>query len=317
MTPLAAIVIGRNEEDRLLACLRSLQGRVDRLIYADSGSTDGSLAAAAALGVETVALSPPHTAARGRNAGAAALGDWDGHLLFVDGDCTVDPGWPGAARAALDADPGLGLVTGWRRERYPERSIFNRMAEVEWHRPAGEIRTCGGDMAVRAAAFRQIGGFDAGLIAAEDDDFCLRLGKAGWRLQRLPVAMTEHDMDMTNIRQWWRRAVRSGHGFAQVGEMHPPHCRRDRLRVIGYCALAAFGVLASAITPWAGGAVLAILAISLVRTARGLRRAHDMDMAEALHQAAWLLATKLPNLVGIAMWHLRRRERPPEIIEYK
>ncbi|EKD60429.1 MAG: Glycosyl transferase, family 2, partial [uncultured bacterium] len=40
-----AVVIGRNEGARLLACLRSLQGQVRRLVYVDSGSGDGSVAA--------------------------------------------------------------------------------------------------------------------------------------------------------------------------------------------------------------------------------------------------------------------------------
>ncbi len=48
--PVDAVVIGRNEGARLIACLRSLQGQVRRVVYVDSGSTDGSAQAAAALG---------------------------------------------------------------------------------------------------------------------------------------------------------------------------------------------------------------------------------------------------------------------------
>ena len=49
-----AVVIGRNEGARLLACLAALQGRVRRLVYVDSGSTDGSVAVATAAGAEVV-----------------------------------------------------------------------------------------------------------------------------------------------------------------------------------------------------------------------------------------------------------------------
>ena len=68
-----AVVIGRNEGARLATCLDSLSGRVRRLVYVDSGSSDGSAALAEARGAEVVALDMtlPFTAARARNAGLA------------------------------------------------------------------------------------------------------------------------------------------------------------------------------------------------------------------------------------------------------
>ena len=81
-SPLAAIVIGRNEGGRLVRCLASVGAAVrreggapGRVVYVDSGSTDGSLAAARAAGAVVVALDPaaPFTAARARNAGLAVL----------------------------------------------------------------------------------------------------------------------------------------------------------------------------------------------------------------------------------------------------
>ena len=61
-----AVVIGRNEGARLTACLASLEGQVRRLVYVDSGSTDGSAEAARLAGAEVVDLdmSRPFTAAR-------------------------------------------------------------------------------------------------------------------------------------------------------------------------------------------------------------------------------------------------------------
>jgi len=70
-----AVVIGRNEGARLIACLTSLQGQVRRIIYVDSGSSDGSPDKARDLGAEVVDLdmSLPFTAARARNAGLAQI----------------------------------------------------------------------------------------------------------------------------------------------------------------------------------------------------------------------------------------------------
>jgi glycosyltransferase involved in cell wall biosynthesis len=72
---IAAIAIGRNEGERLVRCFASLQGRVGLIVYVDSGSTDGSVAAAQDSGAEVVALdlSVPFTAARARNAGLARV----------------------------------------------------------------------------------------------------------------------------------------------------------------------------------------------------------------------------------------------------
>ena len=56
-----AVVIGRNEGDRLIACLDSLQGQVRSIVYVDSGSSDGSLEVARRVGATIVELDPEST----------------------------------------------------------------------------------------------------------------------------------------------------------------------------------------------------------------------------------------------------------------
>ena len=315
---LGAVVIGRNEGDRLKACLHSLVPLCARVVYVDSGSGDDSVAFARSLGVTVVELdtSTPFTAARARNAGFEALlagGELD-LVQFVDGDCKVQPGWLEAGAAALAANPDLGLVTGWRSEIHPLASVYNQMCQVEWRRPAGPITACGGDMMVRIKGFRQIGGFDPTVIAAEDDEFCLRLARAGWKLERLPVEMTLHDAAMTRFGQWWRRAMRAGHGFAQVGRMHPPHFRRERLRVWAYgLVLPLLFLLGLFTSGWISLAVLALYALSWWKTWRGLS-----GQPMAAKQAALLTLAKIPNLLGMLTYHQRRRKgEDMRIIEYK
>ncbi|WP_366141552.1 glycosyltransferase family A protein [uncultured Paracoccus sp.] len=138
----AAIVIGRNEGERLVACLTSLQGQAAPIVYVDSGSTDGSITAASRLGAQVLQLdtSIPFTAARARNTGLQHLldqGHGEGLVQFVDGDCQIEPAWIDTARAALAADPQLGVVAGRRRERFPEASIYNRLCDTEWDTPVG------------------------------------------------------------------------------------------------------------------------------------------------------------------------------------
>ena len=100
LSGLDAVVIGRNEGARLVACLASLRGAVRRVVYVDSGSTDRSVDAALAAGADVVRLdmTAPFTAARARNAGLAELAKAAPDFVqLIDGDCTLDPDWlPGA-----------------------------------------------------------------------------------------------------------------------------------------------------------------------------------------------------------------------------
>ena len=124
-----AVVIGRNEGERLLACLDSLAGQVRRIIYVDSGSSDGSVAAAKARGAEVVPLdmSRPFTAARARNAGLDRLSanTSDGLVQFLDGDCSLDPGWLRQGADFLAQHPDVAVACGRRREQNPSGSIYN------------------------------------------------------------------------------------------------------------------------------------------------------------------------------------------------
>ncbi len=63
------IAIGRNEGKRLVDCLTSVRSATASIVYVDSGSTDGSVAAAEKLGARVVKLdlAQPFTAARARN----------------------------------------------------------------------------------------------------------------------------------------------------------------------------------------------------------------------------------------------------------
>ncbi|MFD1195094.1 glycosyltransferase [Seohaeicola saemankumensis] len=327
----AAVAIGRNEGERLQRCLTSLVGQVGRVVYVDSGSSDDSVAFARGIGVDVVELdmTRPFTAARARNAGFAALMQDSPRpdlVQFVDGDCAVVDGWIDTARAHLDAHPELGLVTGWRSEIGPEASIYNAMCDMEWHRPAGPIIACGGDMLVRRTAFEAVDGLNPALIAGEDEEFCLRLAAAGWGLERLPEPMTRHDAAMTRFSQWWQRAVRAGHAFAQIGRIHPQHFRPERRRVLFYGVILPLVALAGIIMALAGTvlagllltvAVLTVYELSWLRTTRGLMR-DGLPAREAMRHALLLTISKFPNVIGALTYYARLlQRRDMHLIEYK
>ena len=224
--PVDAVVIGRNEGARLEACLRSLKDQVRRVVYVDSGSTDGSVALARDLGAQVVELdmSLPFTAARARNAGMAAVEDTTEFVQFIDGDCELRGDWIPAATAFLADNPKVAVVCGRRRERFPEASVYNRLCDEEWDTPIGETKACGGDALMRLSAVRSVGGYRDTLIAGEEPELCLRLRKAGWDIWRLDHEMTLHDANITRFSQWWTRTKRAGFAFAQGAALHgrPP-----------------------------------------------------------------------------------------------
>ena len=316
------VVIGRNEGARLLACLASLAG-VGRVVYVDSGSTDGSAAAAGAAGAEVVALdlSRPFTAARARNAGLARLraAGPPRYVQFLDGDCVLRAGWIDTARAYLEARSCAAVACGRRRERFPEASIYNRLCDWEWATPVGKAKACGGDALMRIAALEDVGGFRDGVIAAEDDELCARLRAAGWEIWRLDAEMTWHDAAILRFGQWWRRGVRAGHGFAEVGAYHPDHFRAERRRVwvwgVFLPTAAAVGLLAGA--PAVALGAFGLYGLSCARGGVRFLRG-GMPTGPALGCAGLITLSKLSNVQGLFTYHWHRaRGQAARIIEYK
>ncbi|MEM6610538.1 MAG: glycosyltransferase [Pseudomonadota bacterium] len=314
---IAAVAIGRNEGERLVRCLSSLQGQVDRIVYVDSGSTDGSVAEAKAIGALVVSLDTAtrFTAARARNAGFEALRDDElpEFVKFIDGDCEVQNGWLPTALEFLRSNPDVAVVCGRRRERFPEASRYNQMIDEEWATPVGEASACGGDAVMRVTAFEEVGGFNPDLIAGEEPELCVRLRAAGWRIWRLDAEMTLHDAALMRFGQWWTRARRAGHAYAEGASLHgaPPerhNVAQTRRALVWGAAIPLFAVLGLLITPWA----LLLLLAWPAQVIRLILRGEDAQ------SALFLTLGKLPEALGVFDYHLRRLfHRPSQVIEYK
>ena len=230
----AVVVIARNEGERLKRCLLSIPTGVP-IVYVDSGSTDGSIAWAARSGIDVVELDMlrPFTAARARNVGFARLMQRASDLTyvqFIDGDCELTAGWTHRATNWLNQNPRVCAVFGRRRERHPERSIYNFLSDVEWNVPIGEAKAFGGDVMLRTSAFRACNGYRDSLIAGEEPELAVRLRAAGWTIFRLDAEMTLHDANMLDFRQWWQRMRRSGHAFAEGAALHGKSPERHWVR---------------------------------------------------------------------------------------
>ena len=322
-----AVVIGRNEGARLVTCLTSLRAGDVPVVYVDSGSSDGSVAAARGLGVEVVELdlSTPFTAARARNAGFDRLRELHPDLTyvqFIDGDCELMAGWLERGAAELDARADTAVVFGRVRERHPEATVYNRLCDMEWDRPVGEAKTCGGIAMVRAGAFAEAGKYDPGLIAGEEPEMCVRLRQRGWRIFRVDADMCWHDAAMTRFAQWWRRNVRGGHAYAQVSAMHK--CSPQRLWVKESRSIWAWGLILPALALallwpalWASVLIAALYPLQGARIYRGKRK-QGLRPRDAAVYAGSVMLGKFAQVVGqIKFWSRRLRGARSTIIEYK
>ena len=322
------VVIGRNEGGRLARCLASFNGRSLPRVYVDSGSTDGSAELAHSLGWEVVELDPsiPFSAARGRNEGFQ-------HLLrvnpriefvqFVDGDCELEPGWLERAARELQEGGDLAIVAGRLHERHPDASIYNRLCDLEWNRATGEVESSGGIFMARAKAFLDVGGFNPAVVAGEEADLCLRLREKGWKIVRLDADMARHDAAMTSFAQWWKRSVRTGHGYAEGAWLHGRsrngHSWSELTSILiwGMCV----PLLALGLAPWTSGLSLGLLGaypVQVWRVRRHRIRRGDSP-AHATLYAVFCILGRFPNAVGLLRYVWRRRilRRGARLIEHK
>jgi GT2 family glycosyltransferase len=293
-------------------------------VYIDSGSTDGSVELAKAMGAEAVVLDldTPFTAARARNAGFTALSGFVPDLefvLFVDGDCEVVGTWIETAIAFLEAHREVAIACGRRRERYPQRSIYNMLCDIEWDTPIGETKACGGDALMRATAFQQVSGFRPDLIAGEEPELCVRLRARGWKIWRLDDEMTLHDAAITRFGQWWWRTLRGGYACALGASIHGAPPERHRVRESrstwfwGLFLPLAIMVLSLLMGPMAF-ALFLVYPVQVVRLALRGRR----TLRENWLRAAFLVLGKFPEMLGqvkFSMHHLLGRQS--RLIEYK
>lgn len=214
---IAIVVIGRNEGERLLNCLKILSGFSYPFVYVDSGSRDDSINNAKLFTDYVINLSTelPFTAARARNEGFYYLKNKYPKLRyvqFIDGDCELSSDWLKTASEYLDRNSEVAIVFGHRKEKFPKASIYNSLCNLEWaNTGAGLSSACGGDFMCREAVFDNIGGFDLNFIAGEEPEMCFRIVQKGSLIHKLQQDMTLHDANITTLGSFLKRIERGGY----------------------------------------------------------------------------------------------------------
>jgi GT2 family glycosyltransferase len=256
MPNIMVLVLTYKQPGKTLACLSELLAKDDipfRVLVWDNGSQDETLVKVKESFPDVLTHYSEENlgVAGGRNASAKmAIHEYGAtHLLFLDNDILVEPGFVGALFKPFEMDPQLGQTQAKLRFMHDRRLINDgggaRISFVFWRvRPVGfgepdrgqydephPCISCGGAMMVRADVFQQLSGFDPlfGPFGPEDLDFSLRLQKLGYKAMYIPKAVGYHQVSHTfgegyseeyarhKSRHWllfMRRHARSGQKLA-------------------------------------------------------------------------------------------------------
>ena len=166
-----------------------------------------------------------------RNAGAAqARGDW---LLFVDDDIALAPDFFALLYPLLQQRPAAGeRPVGAIGPRLPgsATSLPARLTDLSnfWSqqslRPGDRPWLYSAALAMPAALFRELGGFNPLLRIGEDVDLTLRIGQAGHRVRFEPSLVAWHRHGRETFRRMLRYFWTNG-GAAPFLHQHCDHPR--------------------------------------------------------------------------------------------
>jgi GT2 family glycosyltransferase len=153
--------------------------------------------------------------AAARNHGATmATGAW---LAFTDDDCAPMPRWLHELANAAESHPEA-LLGGATRNALIDNCwamasqliVDTALAWVETARRDLQF-VPSNNLAMPAAAFHAIGGFDVSFRTSEDRELCDRWIRHGGTIVRAPHAIVEHAHDLT-LRGFWRQHFGYGRG---------------------------------------------------------------------------------------------------------
>jgi GT2 family glycosyltransferase len=224
---ISVIVCTYNGAATLRSCLEgilTLHYPNYEVIVVSDGSTDASAAIAASYEGVRVIETPQQGLAAARNSGMEAA---EGEILaYIDDDAIPDPDWLSHIAGAFSSGPYAAV--GGPNVLPPDSSA---VAECVANAPGGPTHVLvsdreaehipGCNMTIRAAALREIGGFDPQFRAAGDDvDMCWRLLDCGHRIAFSPGAVVWHHR-RSSIRGYLRQQRGYGKAEALLERKHP------------------------------------------------------------------------------------------------
>ena len=180
---ISVVVPAFNEEKLLGASLAEIQSAAQsfttrgwgfELIVCDNNSTDRTSDIARAAGAQVV-FEPFNQIGRARNSGAAAAtGDW---IIFVDADSHPSAG---LFAEVADAIASGKFLAGGSTVVLDEKIFTANLVTQGWNLTSRFKKWLAGSFIfIEAAAFRELGGFNPEIFAAEELELSQRIKKIG------------------------------------------------------------------------------------------------------------------------------------------
>jgi len=210
-----------NHLQTTLECLASLSAAMQgsrataEIIVANDASTDETAAVLATISHLRM-VNQPENLGFLRNCNSTAQGARGRHLVLLNNDVQVTPGWLDAMLACLQSDPSIGAVgpqivypngalqeagTVLRRDGTAEMIGLNQSPDLPRFSYTRDVDYCSGAcLLLRTADFHRLNGFDEAFAPAycEDSDLCMRLRAEGKRIVYCAEARVVHHLSKTS-----------------------------------------------------------------------------------------------------------------------
>jgi N-acetylglucosaminyl-diphospho-decaprenol L-rhamnosyltransferase len=197
-----AVVVAHNSARWLPHCMAALRGQVPVMVV-DNASSDGSVEAARQGGAFVILNTMNEGYGRANNQGVRAAEDAD-WCLIINPDAVVERNCVQVLLKAAERNPDAAVIAPRLVE--PDGRVFvhdrSVLSDVS---PSGDEADAlrrydrsvhfvsGACILVRRRAFLSVGGFDERIfLFYEDDDLCLRLRKAGFKIVQVDDAVVRH-----------------------------------------------------------------------------------------------------------------------------
>ena len=216
VSPRVTVVVPNWNGERFLeTCLSSLRRQTFRdfeVVLADNGSTDGSVGFVGENFPEVGVVRLPENRgfSAAVNAGIKASSPAAEHVVLLNNDTEVEPGWLGALVEAADRHPEAGLFASklvdfedrrrldgagdaLRKSGLPFRVGHGEVDRGQFDRETFVFSACAAAALYRSSLFEEIGLFDEDFFSnCEDGDLSFRAQLAGHRCLYVPRSVVYH-----------------------------------------------------------------------------------------------------------------------------
>lgn len=207
-----AVVTAYQPGPALAAVVAAAAAQVDVVVVVDNtpaGAPGASGVVDASDGLEIVSMGYNSGLATALNTGIARHPDSD-RVLLLDQDSTIPPDLVERLGARLDDDERIGIVSPAPWDAAAGRYLDPRASGRPVLADLGAVITSG--MLVRRRVLDEVGGFrEDFFVDCVDQELCLRVRAAGWRVTQDRSVLLPHELGETRWHGWGPLRLRATH----------------------------------------------------------------------------------------------------------